>query len=257
MGKLGTLVAACVGLWSAAVLARNDAGDRIEPFVMCTGCDEIVPPEIDADVDDRIRVDKALKEALDGEVLRSARVGRMVVDRGRRILSVQLFSARAVVATAERQADGTFRVLKSDDAPKDAKTDDPHWLVTTKIDKFDGAKTVIMMARAEDEDGYISVRCLANKTDVIVAWPRYLGSQNGQVIQWRLDNKPASSEYWSFARSGRALFAPQPIVLLKQMFKAGEFAIRVRPYATVQQSLLFKLGDLESDIAPLRQACSW
>lgn len=266
MGKWGILVAACLALWPAATSAKNDAETDMIFFDVCASCDTILPRQAGLDPDDLRAAEKALKEALDSATLRTLRRGDIVTE-GRRIGSVSLHGDTLGVM-AYPQPDGTYRVVKFSGQPappagerkpvpaaEEKKA--PRWQLHTSVDRFDGAKTVMVSASADSgQDAALWVRCRNNKTDLVVTWPRSLGGSS-QVIQWRIDDRPAQSETWQLSQDGRTLFAPQAIPLARQMLKAQEFAIRTNPAGAQQQSLFFRIAGLEDAIAPVRQACGW
>lgn len=267
MRKLGILVATCIVLWSAATSAKSEDELDMIFFDVCAKCDTILPRESGVDQDDWRAAEKALQEALDSAARRPLERGSFIT-KGRRIDSVSLSDRTSLRVIAGREPDGRFRVWKYDNlpappadekkpVPAEGEKTAPRWHSHNSVDRFDGARVVAVGAFHDGgQDAALWVRCRSNKTELIVTWPRSLG-RGRQVAQWRLDDRPPLSETWQTSDDGRALFAAQSIPLVKQMFKAQEFAIRANPGGAGQQSLFFKIAGLEEAIAPVRQACGW
>ena len=92
----------------------------------------------------------------------------------RKIETVVLWSRTAHLASARRQGDGRYEGVKRDGARATALDDKaPRWHVYTSVDNrgadaAGGAKTEIISARSEQDDGLLSIRCSNDKAELIV-----------------------------------------------------------------------------------------
>lgn len=230
------------------------------PFRLCDTCTLVEQLVIGhADLAERSLVSRSFDKALDKETFAAAVSGRVTTENRDVIQSVELYGSKSAIARATRRPDGTFKVSR-DNGPAEPLG---QWLVVSNTNKFDYTKTVfISLASAEpiaggDKQALLIVACAKDKTELFIGDLGSLGPRNEQVIQWRLDAPPIKTETWSILPSKSALHAPQSVPLLKQMFAASEFAIKMRLQGDVEQVLLFKVGGLEEAIKPVRQACSW
>lgn len=230
------------------------------PFRLCDTCTLVEQLVIGhAELAERSLVVRAFNKELDKETIAAAVSGRVTTENKSLIQSVELYGPKNAIARATRQPDGTFKVSR-DNGPAEPLG---RWLVVSNTDKFDHTKTVfISLTSAEpiaggDKHGLLIVACVKDKTELFVGDLGALGARNEQVIQWRLDAPPIKAETWTILPSKSALHAPRSIPLLKQMFAASEFAIKVRLQGDVDQVLSFKLSGLEEAIKPVRRACTW
>jgi type VI secretion system protein VasI len=140
------------------------------------------------------------------------------------------------------------------------------WGTTLSVDKLDGSKSIFVTIASADgmnlEQGVgkayaLSIRCLKNRTELLLSWPAYLGHQAAEV-RWRLDRQPVTTERWSTSTSGRTAFAPNPIDLTKKMLGRNEFVAGISAYGkATATTVTFRLAGLDEAIKPLRELCKW
>ena len=98
--------------------------------------------------------------------------------------------------------------------------------------------------------------CEGGVTDVYVIWRQYLGTYDLDVT-WRVGSNPDVTESWSLSTDSEAIFAPEPVQLIKHMMANELFLIKTSPFGSSPVTLHFNTAGLEKEVAPLREACSW
>ena len=136
------------------------------------------------------------------------------------------------------------------------------WHRVNSADPADGSRTVHMMIAAEnrlqsqkDRAGLV-LSCEGGTTDVYVIWRQYLGSYDLDVT-WRVGSGDEVTELWSLSTDNEAIFAPEPVALIKSMMANEIFLIKTAPFGSGPETLVFNTAGLEAEIAPLQEACAW
>lgn len=136
------------------------------------------------------------------------------------------------------------------------------WQLVVDSDPGGESKTVHMMVAAlnqqESQKGRAALvlSCDGGTTDVYVIWRQYLGTYDLDVT-WRIGSETDVSESWSLSTDSEAIFAPEPIQLIKRMMTHELFLIKTSPFGSSPVTLQFNTAGLEKEVAPLREACSW
>ena len=138
----------------------------------------------------------------------------------------------------------------------------PRWQLVVDSDPQDGSKTVHMMIAADNrlesqkDRAALVLSCDSGKTDVYVIWRQYLGTYDPDVT-WRAGSDRDVTETWSLSTDNEAIFAPEPVQLIKRMMANELFLIKTSPFGSSPVTLQFNTAGLEKEVAPLREACSW
>jgi hypothetical protein len=149
-----------------------------------------------------------------------------------------------------------------DRAGETADTSRPHWQLVAGSDLVDGSETVHMMVAAENrmesqrEPAALVLSCEGGTTDAYVIWRQYLGTYNPDVT-WRVGSDPDVTETWRLSTDNEAIFAPEPVKLIKHMMANEHFLIKTSPFGSSPVTLLFNTNGLETEVTPLREACAW
>jgi type VI secretion system protein VasI len=139
------------------------------------------------------------------------------------------------------------------------------WNVVVDVDKLDGTKrisTIIMspdkvaISSKRQDWAALGIRCSANKTELRVLWPKFLGLRPIQV-KWRIDDGPIVTERWNVSSDGTLAFANNPIDMSKKMFGKKELVTNIEAYGESGTTVSFRLSGLEEAIKPIREACRW
>ena len=136
------------------------------------------------------------------------------------------------------------------------------WHRVASTDPADGSKTLHMMIEAEDKlqgqknRAALVLSCEGGVTGVYVIWRQYLGSYDLDVT-WRVGSGEEVTELWSLSTDNEAIFAPEPVVLLKSMMANELFLIKTAPFGSGPQTLVFNTAKLGSEVAVLQENCAW
>lgn len=146
------------------------------------------------------------------------------------------------------------------------------WQVQTEISPIDDSKNVYIIVDANEEvRGWMSrstpslvIRCKENSTDLYfnvgmqVDTDR-IGSGAAQFsdVTLRLDKEKAFVTEMSHSTDGKALFAHNPIDLIKAFFGKSVLLFRFTPFNASPVTTSFDITSLAQAIKPLRKACHW
>lgn len=152
-----------------------------------------------------------------------------------------------------------FACDRAEDIPLEPKS---RWQLVVESDPQGGSKTVHMMIAAlnrlesQKDHAALVLSCDSGTTDVYVIWRQYLGTYDLDVT-WRVGSDPDVSETWSLSTDNEAIFAPEPVRLIKHMMSNELFLIKTSPFGSSPVTLQFNTAGLGKEVAPLREACSW
>jgi type VI secretion system protein VasI len=98
--------------------------------------------------------------------------------------------------------------------------------------------------------------CEADTTDVYVIWRQYLGTYDLDVT-WRIGSGQDVTETWSLSTDSEAIFAPEPVQLIKRMLASDLFLIKASPFGSSPVTLEFNTAGLATEALVLEEACGW
>jgi len=156
---------------------------------------------------------------------------------------------------------GTF-LPACDQAETTPGGNESRWHQVVSADPADGSKIVHMMIAAENhlpsqkDRAALVLSCEGGVTDVYVIWRQYLGSYDLDVT-WRVGSGEEVTELWSLSTDNEAIFAPEPVALIKSMMANEVFLIKTAPFGSGPETLVFNTAGLEAGITPLQEACAW
>ena len=106
-----------------------------------------------------------------------------------------------------------------------------------------------------DTDALI-LRCQGNKTDMYIDTAAFVSS-DGQSVKVRWNDGAISSQWWSGASGGGALFSAAPITTLNQMATADKFVFSYSPYSKSATSAVFDFTNkgTRADIKKMQEVC--
>jgi hypothetical protein len=104
------------------------------------------------------------------------------------------------------------------------------------------------------------IRCVQQKTEVIVnvgtsAEPEL--DHNGHTVRLKLDGGTIRKEEWSQSTNQEALFAPNPVVLLRSLAHSRNLRIEFTPFMRAPATIVFNLDGLSEALPKVSKACGW
>ncbi len=154
---------------------------------------------------------------------------------------------------------------------KESERNIGNWIISDKKNIMDGSHNVSLMLKGNpiatewgEKHPELILRCVNNTTDVMVAWPYFMGSK-GQDGRIKFDDEnPKTDQWWIPSTTGTTLFyAPHPVYggdpksLLQAMIKHQKVVIESTPYDRIPTQVIFNIKGLKNAIKPLRKACHW
>ena len=101
------------------------------------------------------------------------------------------------------------------------------------------------------------VRCKDNSTDLFVATDEFFGTMDEVSVSYRIDETQAVSASWSASTNGKAVFAPSPIPLAKEMAKGKSVFVRISGNYGAKVEAKFPLIGLSEHLPKVATACGW
>lgn len=102
----------------------------------------------------------------------------------------------------------------------------------------------------------LTLRCLENKSDVVINWDTFLGSDDIGVT-YRIDKKSAITDSFLISTNNHASFASSPVAFMKSLFNHEKLVVRLTPYDANPVTATFRVSCVENAIAEIRKACHW
>lgn len=136
----------------------------------------------------------------------------------------------------------------SGSADVDAMTDFVGWMAQVSGSGTGGAATLV-------------VRCIDNRTDVLVSTDLVLGGSldDRTEVRLRFDSAPAETQSWLRSTSYRAAFAIDRIGLARRLAhtEAKELRVRVAPFDSAGVDFVFSLNGARAQIEKVARLCGW
>lgn len=106
------------------------------------------------------------------------------------------------------------------------------------------------------ENDKLFVRCQGNTTDMYIATSNYV-TRDSQSVKLRWNGGDITSQWWSGASGGSALFSGAPITMLNQIVTAEKLVISYSPYSTATTSAVFDFTNkgTRADIKKMQEVC--
>jgi hypothetical protein len=105
------------------------------------------------------------------------------------------------------------------------------------------------------ETDTLVVRCQARKAELYIKTTAF--TYDGQTAKLRWDDGDISSQWWSGASGGGALFSGAPITMLNQMATAEKLVFNYSPSSQPATSAVFDFTNkgTRSDIKKMQEVC--
>ncbi len=137
------------------------------------------------------------------------------------------------------------------------------WSGSANIDAMTDFKgwTAQISGYGSGGEASLIVRCLDDRTDVIVLTHRVLGGSlyDRTEIGLRFDNRPAETQSWLRSTNYRAAFAADRIGIARRLAltDARQLRIRVTPYDSGGVDFVFPLAGARKQIEIVASRCGW
>lgn len=135
------------------------------------------------------------------------------------------------------------------------------WVVDNKKNPINDSRTVTLTLKA-DSGGTrfgkpitLVARCESNKTELLINWRAYLGSQADVTL--RIGAGDAKTSSWDVSSDKQATYNRTPTEMLKEMLAADKMVAQVTPFNVDPYTAVFNISGLDQAIKPLRETCNW
>ncbi|MEP1201643.1 type VI secretion system-associated protein TagO [Tateyamaria sp.] len=144
---------------------------------------------------------------------------------------------------------------------------------TKRVDKsaIDDSKEVYMSVKSKDllparfgtrQEARLLLRCMENTTVAYFTWGGHhlADLQSYGKVTYRVDEKKAVTRRFQESTDNQALGlwnGGSSIPFIKQLFDAETLVVRITPYSESPMETTFNISGLETEIAELRDTCSW
>jgi len=132
---------------------------------------------------------------------------------------------------------------------------------------MDDSPTVLFGLEAENEvdiwlgthKPMLAIRCQEKDTDALIRIGGSASVESGDrhTVEIRFDEEKKFSERWSESNSSDALFAPNPIKLIKKIAESQTMLFRFVPFNASPQIIRFDIRGFDKHIGLVRRTCDW
>lgn len=162
----------------------------------------------------------------------------------------------------------------AEQAPSEPEKPASPWHTRVGVSPMDDSKSVFLSTTSNERvpGRYgkaparvaLYVRCVENTTSLILEMNgNHMASSSYHDwghVQMRIDENRAFTKAMTESTDNSSLglwSGGNSIPVIKQMFGAEKLTLRATPYSESPITMTFDIGQLEDDIAPLREACHW
>lgn len=140
------------------------------------------------------------------------------------------------------------------------------WHRSSEKDEFNGNNNLYFINRSSDSfRGHfntkhypvIHVRCKDNITEVAIDFDTTMTCSGSMQVGIKIDDQEPYYEKWNAATNCEALFAPQPIKLLKKIKDHKKMMIKFIPFQKSDINASFDLLGIQDVVVETSQACKW
>ncbi len=104
------------------------------------------------------------------------------------------------------------------------------------------------------------IRCQENKTEVYVVTGTTASVEyatDSHTVRLRFDDEKPITQHWSESTDSKALFAPNAILLAKQLSDHNKFTFEFTPFQGNPAIAVFELDGISKHIGKVEKACGW
>lgn len=153
--------------------------------------------------------------------------------------------------------------------PEVESTPPPTWTGSRRADwADDGSKTIdFTLAATHDVPVWMSwarptltVRCLSRQTEVFVALDTSTSFEEDadrRTVQVQWDDGPVSTQRWGVSQSGKELFAPDGVALVRRMARARSLRFGFSPFNASPVTAEFGVQGFDDLAVLVARTCGW
>lgn len=128
--------------------------------------------------------------------------------------------------------------------------------------RVDAENTIPDMFGARNIRPTLWVRCMENRTAIMVDWRRFItsgGIYNQHPVRYRIDDRQAVTTNWAMSTDYEAtgLWRGNGIPMLRQMRGATTFIIETTPHGDSTVRARFNIVGIDAVAADIANRCSW
>lgn len=155
-------------------------------------------------------------------------------------------------------------------APSALSVPSDKWQEEIGKSQMDGSKTVTLSLDGNEEiRGWIGshrptliLRCMEHKTELYIDVGTAASVESGDLydghtVRLRIDQRPSFSEKWSESTDHEALFAPEPISLIRKIEHGDRLLFQFVPFNANPATTSFDTKGLSSHVDDLAKTCGW
>lgn len=145
------------------------------------------------------------------------------------------------------------------------------WSVQSGTSAIDDSRTVTLRVSSDNQisgrfggrgHAVLLLRCMENKTNVLISFNDHFMAdiQGYGNVTYRIDDRKAATKGFEESTDNKWLglwSGGSAIPFIKGMFGGEKMVVRATPFNESPVEVTFRIGELESKITPLREACGW
>lgn len=141
-----------------------------------------------------------------------------------------------------------------------------NWGINADDDEFNGNKNVYFYNKSLDSftgdfnlkhTPVMTVRCKDNKTEVIINFDVVMSCMSNKKIGLKFDNEKPYFESWSPSTDCKAMFASNPVKLLKKMADKKKLIVKFTPFQRGDINVSFNLTGIDKVKDKIAGVCHW
>jgi hypothetical protein len=145
-----------------------------------------------------------------------------------------------------------------------ATADSRKWTVKHERDAMEDVTNVYLRLESYEPSRLwpptpdLVIQCRRNKTNIVVVTYEPLRTQGSDArVRYRFDGAKPVSSSWTESTDFKAIFAPQPIALAKQLLKTSDWVFEYMTFSGNVVVARFRTSGLAEVLPLVSNACNW
>lgn len=133
------------------------------------------------------------------------------------------------------------------------------WLVREERDAMTDQPSVFLslVSQPDTTAAVLTLRCQRNRTELFITTDEYLGSVDRLPVMVRMGSRPAQNQSWSPSSSGKGVFSPNSIPMIREIMQSDSMLVEISPRIGGRLRMRFVTAGLGGVVSPLQSACGW